>query len=118
MELSLVLNGAIETIQSCMRERVSRYNSLAAEWSLAPMNESILEKEGAPVDVSVDWRTDLAYDEWIKGVSEEEREGLHRWLLHLKVALKMIFLWIFLPKYERIDETNYEYIFHTWKIVF
>ena len=88
LELSLVLNGAIETIQSCMRERVSRYNSLAAEWSLAPMNESILEKEGAPVDVSVDWRTDLAYDEWIKGVGEEEREGLHRWLLHLKSGFK------------------------------
>ena len=86
--MSLVLNGAIETIQSCMRERVSRYNSLAAEWSLAPMNESILEKEGAPVDVSVDWRTDLAYDEWIKGVGEEEREGLHRWLLHLKSGFK------------------------------
>lgn len=30
----------------------------------------------------------------------------------------MIFLWIFLLKYERIDETNYEYIFQNWKIVF
>jgi len=30
----------------------------------------------------------------------------------------MIFLWIFLLKYERIDETNYEYVFQIWKIVF
>ena len=83
LELSLVLTGALETIQSCMKERVSRYNSLAAEWSLAPMSESILEKKGRPMDVSVNWRTDLAYDEWIKGVSEEERQGLHEWLLDM-----------------------------------
>jgi len=80
-ELSLVLTGALETIQSCMRERVNRYNSLAAEWSLAPMDESIPERKGRPMDVSVNWRKELAYDEWIKGVSAEERQGLHEWLL-------------------------------------
>lgn len=80
-ELSLVLTGAVETIQSCMKERVSRYNSLAAEWSLAPMDETIPEKAGLPMSVAPDWKTELAYDEWIKGVSKEERQSLHGWLL-------------------------------------
>ncbi len=80
-ELSLVLYGAVETIQSCMKERIKRYNSLAAEWSLAPMDEAVLDKKGSTLDVSVDWRTELAYDQWIKGVSKEERKGLHEWIL-------------------------------------
>lgn len=80
-ELSLVLCGAVETIQSCMKERIKRYNSLAAEWSLAPMDEAVLDKKGSTLDVSVDWRTELAYDQWIKGVSKEERKGLHEWIL-------------------------------------
>lgn len=80
LELSLVLTGAIETIQSCMKERVKRYNSLAAEWSLAPMDEAIPEKAGLSLSVSPDWKTDLAYDEWIKEVSKEERRELHDWL--------------------------------------
>ena len=87
-ELSLVLTGAVETIQSCMKERVSRYNSLAAEWSLAPMDESILDKKGLPMGVSPDWRTDLAYDEWIKGVSGEERQKLHDWLVNVVQEFK------------------------------
>lgn len=80
-ELSLVLYGAVETIQSCMKERIKRYNSLAAEWSLAPMDEAVLDKKGSTLDVSVDWRTELAYDQWIKGVSKEERKGLYEWIL-------------------------------------
>ena len=87
-ELSLVLTGAVETIQSCMKERVSRYNSLAAEWSLAPMDESILDKKGLPMGVAPDWRTDLAYDEWIKGVSGEERQKLHDWLVNVVQEFK------------------------------
>lgn len=79
-ELSLVLKGAVETIQSCMKERIKRYNSLAAEWSLAPMEGNVLEQKGRTMDVSVDWRTQLAYDDWIKGVSAEERKGLHEWI--------------------------------------
>ncbi len=80
-ELSLVLSGAVETIQSCMKERIKRYNALAAEWSLAPMNEAVLDQKGKALDVPVDWRTQLAYDEWIKGVSREERRGLHDWIV-------------------------------------
>lgn len=87
-ELSLVLTGAAETIQSCMKERVSRYNSLAAEWSLTPIDENILEKKGLPMGVAPDWKTDLAYDEWIKGVSGEERQKLHEWLVDVVQEFK------------------------------
>lgn len=83
LELSLVLDGAVETIQSCMKERVSRYNSLAAEWSLAPMDENIPAKKGLPLCASPDWNTDLAYDEWIKGIGKEDRRKLHDWLLDM-----------------------------------
>lgn len=79
-ELSLVLTGAAETIQSCMKERVSRYNSLAAEWSLAPMDVKILEKKGLPLNMSPDWKTELPYDEWVKGLSREQRRELQEWL--------------------------------------
>ena len=87
-ELSLVLTGAAETIQSCMKERVSRYNSLAAEWSLTPIDESILEKKGLPMGVAPDWKTDLAYDEWIKGISKKERQELHDWLHNMVQEFK------------------------------
>ncbi|MDE5892488.1 MAG: hypothetical protein K2H45_06175, partial [Acetatifactor sp.] len=88
-ELSLVLTGAAETIQSCMKERVSRYNSLAAEWSLTPIDESILEKKGLPMGVALDWKTDLAYDEWIKGISKKERQELRDWLLNMVQEFKV-----------------------------
>lgn len=88
LELSLVLTGALETIQGCMEERVSRYNSLAAEWSLAPMDETILEETGLPMSVALDWKTDLAYDEWVRGVSKEERQGLHEWLVDTAQGFK------------------------------
>lgn len=80
-ELSLVLTGAIETIESCMKERVARYNSLAQEWSLEPLDENILSRAGEAPDMPIHWRTELAYDEWIKGIGGEERRGLHDWLL-------------------------------------
>lgn len=79
-ELSLVLQGAVETIQSCMKERVSRYNSLAAEWSLEPMDMAVLEKTGAPLGASVDWKEELAYDEWVRKLAKEERGQLQDWL--------------------------------------
>lgn len=79
-ELSLVLAGAVETIQSCMQERVSRYNSLAAEWSLEPMDTAILEKRGTPLSASVDWKAELSYDEWVRALEKEERRRLHEWL--------------------------------------
>lgn len=87
-ELELVLNGAVETIQSCMKERVSRYNSLATEWSLTPIDENILKKKSRPICVSPDWKTDLAYDEWIKGISKKEQQELHEWLLDIVQEFK------------------------------
>ncbi len=79
-ELSLVLAGAVETIRDCMKERVSRYNSLAAEWSLKPMDAAALDKQGAPLPVPVDRKEELAYDEWVRTLGKEERQRLHDWL--------------------------------------
>ena len=79
-ELSLVLAGAVETIGSCMKERVSRFNALAAEWSLEPVDPAVLEKQAASLPTSVDWKEELAYDEWIRTLGKEERRRLHDWL--------------------------------------
>ena len=87
-ELSLVLAGAVETIQSCMQERVSRYNSLAAEWSLEPMDTAILEKSGTPLSASVDWKAELSYDEWVRTLEKEERRRLHEWLREVARDIK------------------------------
>lgn len=89
-ELSLVLTEATETISSCIKERVNRYNSLAAEWSLSPMNESFAESEKTKrfASETVDWKPQLAYDEWVRGLGRKERDSLHRWLLERAQACK------------------------------
>lgn len=80
LELSLVLKGAIETIQLCMNERVSRYNSLASEWSLGFIDEAVLDKDEICMDASLNWNPDLEYDQWIKGITGQERQELHNWM--------------------------------------
>lgn len=80
-ELSLVLNGAVETIRLCMKERIERYNSLAAEWSLPVMEEPPESRDGGAAALSVDWRPELAYDEWVLGLTREEKQKLHEWIL-------------------------------------
>jgi len=85
-ELSKVLSGAVETIRLCMKERVTRYNSLAAEWSKPSLDETVLDKEGVSLGACVDWKTDLEYDEWMWGIAEEERKGLHDWTAGLEEA--------------------------------
>ena len=89
-ELELVLKGAVETIATCMKERVARYNSLAAEWSQPPIDEAALSGNGGgrSMNVSLDWKPELEYDQWIKGISGEERQGLHNWLLDMAQEFK------------------------------
>lgn len=79
-ELSLVLSGAIETIQSCIDERVKRYNKFAKEWSQSPVNEICWDESFVNMEVSLEWKLDLHYDEWIWGLAEQEKQGLHNWL--------------------------------------
>lgn len=89
-ELELVLSGAVETIETCMKERVARYNSLAAEWSQPPIDEAALSGNGGGrnMNISLDWKPELEYDQWIKGISNEERQRLHDWLLDMAQEFK------------------------------
>lgn len=79
-ELELVTRGAIETIQSCIKERVKRYNSFAKEWELEQICEIDWEESLLPMEVSAEWKAELKYDEWIWGLSQEEKDALHAWL--------------------------------------
>lgn len=87
-ELSLVLSGAIETIQICIHERVKRYNSFAAEWSLPLVDKQCLNKKSTDTEFSPDWKPDVDYDEWIKGLTEKEKQDLYDWLINNVKELK------------------------------
>ncbi len=87
-ELSLVVSGAVETILLCMKERVSRYNSLAAEWSQPLLDETILNRNGFTMNASIDWKPEQDYDEWIWGIAREERKALHDWVMSLEEDFK------------------------------
>ena len=78
LELSLVLTGAIETIQCCIKERIHRYNSFATEWSQPNIKEVELDLENTKINI--DWKPELKYDEWIRALSEEEKQELRLWL--------------------------------------
>lgn len=79
-ELVLVMEGAIDTIQSCIKERIKRYNSFAKEWKLSPIGETDWNKSLLEMSFHGDWKTELKYDEWIWGLAEKEKEELHSWL--------------------------------------
>ena len=87
-ELSFVLSGAVETIGLCMKERVKRYNSLAAEWSQPTLDESLLHRNGISLNIPIDWKPDLDYDIWVGGITKEERKGLHDWLMSMEMDVK------------------------------
>jgi len=79
-ELSLVLNSAIETIQINIKERVKRYNNFAKEWSISLIDEKVLNKDLNEKEFSLDWKIDMNYDEWIWGLSQEEKNDLKKWI--------------------------------------
>jgi len=87
-ELSLVLSGAIETIQICIHERVKRYNSFAAEWSLPLIDEQCLNKNLTNTGFALNWKLDVNYDKWIKGLTDREKQDLHYWLINSVKELK------------------------------
>ncbi|MCL2321037.1 MAG: hypothetical protein FWC47_02900 [Oscillospiraceae bacterium] len=87
-ELPLVLTGAIETIQTCIHERVIRYNSFAKEWSLPLIDEICLSKDSIDTEFSLDWKLDLNYTKWIKELTEDEKQKLHHWLNNCVKELK------------------------------
>ena len=95
-ELSLTLIGAIETIRSCIAERIYRYNRFAAEWSIPQISDSDVASGDIDLgdaalgevefgafelgDYDLDWKPELPYDEWVWKLSENEKQSLHLWL--------------------------------------
>jgi len=79
-ELSLVLAGALETIEACVNERVKRYNSFAAEWSLPPFDRQCLDMNSVSPAFPLNWKLDEEYDTWILSLAESEKRELHNWL--------------------------------------
>ncbi len=79
-ELTAVLEGAVETVCDCVAERLKRYNSFAKEWGLSPLpgNAADVADDG-PGSVP-DWKPELDHDQWIRGLSEAEKAGLHDWI--------------------------------------
>lgn len=80
-ELTRVYEGAVETIQSCIKERIKRYNSFAKEWKLATIEAVSEEKAYVAMNANADWKQELRYDEWIWNLSDVEKEELHAWLV-------------------------------------
>lgn len=91
-ELELVLKGAVETLETCMKERVGRYNSLAAEWSQPSIGEAVLEMAGGSrlMDASLNWKPELEYDQWVKGMDQPERQMLQEWIESVAVDFRSI----------------------------
>lgn len=79
-ELQLVIEGAIDTIQSCIKERVKRYNSFAKEWKLPQIGEIDWNQDLQELNAQVDWKKELKYDEWIWNLEEDDKKALHEWL--------------------------------------
>ena len=79
-ELSLVYAGALETIEECVKERVKRYKSFASRWGAESINDACLCEEPSVFVDSVDWKPELAYDEWIWSLSGSEKSLLHDWI--------------------------------------
>lgn len=76
-ELTLVYQGAVSCIESCLKERFKRYNSFAKEWKqevLCPVEEQTGIQYTLPVE---EWKLEKQYDEWIWSLTPEEKRSIH-----------------------------------------
>ncbi|MDO5131529.1 MAG: hypothetical protein Q4D81_00930 [Eubacteriales bacterium] len=87
-ELSLVYDGALETIEDCVTERVKRYKAFASRWGAEPLNDACLSENPPAFDGSVDWKPELAYDKWIWSLSDHEKDLLHNWIVSCADQIK------------------------------
>ena len=79
-ELVLVYTGAMETIDACIKERLKRYNSLAKTADMPMMIDKWVPVDFPELTFTPDWKADMEYDEWIRGLSAEKKEQMHGWL--------------------------------------
>lgn len=77
-ELTLVYQGAVSCIESCLKERFKRYNSFAKEWGQEEISP-VMDREESVLNFEA-WKPEKQYDEWIWGLTSEEKEMLHDWL--------------------------------------
>ena len=80
-ELSVVYSGAVETLDSCIGERIKRYKSFADQWDAQPINDSILFENAPEFGGSVNWRPETEYDNWVWSLEKSEKALLHDWLV-------------------------------------
>jgi UDP-N-acetylglucosamine/UDP-N-acetylgalactosamine diphosphorylase len=80
-ELSLVYAGALETLDECVKERVSRYRSFASSWDAKPLCDACLGEAAPAFEASIDWKPELAYDKWVWSLSDNEKTLLHEWIV-------------------------------------
>jgi UDP-N-acetylglucosamine/UDP-N-acetylgalactosamine diphosphorylase len=87
-ELALIITGAIETIQSGIQERISRYNSFAKEWQMPPLSVYNDSFDQVDVNAILTCNLNISYDEWIWMLTKEQQDLLHTWLLHVASSIK------------------------------
>jgi UDP-N-acetylglucosamine/UDP-N-acetylgalactosamine diphosphorylase len=87
-ELTLIITGAIETIQNAIQERISRYNSFAKEWQMPLLSAYHDNFDQVDADAILTSNLNSSYDEWIWKLTTEQQDLLHTWLLHVASTLK------------------------------
>ncbi|MCL1982169.1 MAG: hypothetical protein FWG53_03615 [Clostridiales bacterium] len=90
-ELQLVLAGAIETIEACISERLKRYNNFANEFELAsPMDEMLINNAPKGMELDLDWKPELDYSDWVRGLAQWEKQELRSWLCSVAGELRRV----------------------------
>ena len=79
-ELELVYESAVDTIKSCVAERLKRWNSYAKEWGQRAFDSEIMDAPAPTFDRSVEWKPELDHDQWVWQLTAAEKTALHYWL--------------------------------------
>jgi hypothetical protein len=79
-ELELVYESAVDTIKSCVAERLKRWNSYAKEWGQRAFDSEIMDAPAPTIDRTVEWKPELDYDQWVWQLTAAEKTALHYWL--------------------------------------
>ncbi|MCL2151671.1 MAG: hypothetical protein FWH57_01740 [Oscillospiraceae bacterium] len=91
-EMSLVTIGAIDTIHTCIIERVNKYNDFAREWSLSCINKTCLDENRAnselPPSSQINWEPGKSHAQWVMELTENEKHELHNWLKNYSENIK------------------------------
>jgi UDP-N-acetylglucosamine/UDP-N-acetylgalactosamine diphosphorylase len=87
-ELTLIITGAIETIQNGIQERISRYNSFAKEWNMPLLSAYDGSFDQIDADAILTSHLQKGYDEWIWMLTSKQQDLLHTWLLQVASTIR------------------------------